>query len=82
MADFKTGQNVEQGNLEWKEAEKFIISEAKIICCTLSMAGSSKMEGFVNQFEYLIIDEACQSTEPSTLIPFGLAPKRVILVGD
>lgn len=40
------------------------------------------MESFVGQFEYLIIDEACQSTEPSTLIPFSLAPKRVILVGD
>jgi|TARA_B110000285_G_C14858893_1_gene483574 hypothetical protein len=40
LGDFKTGQNVEQGNMEWKEAEKFIISEAKIICCTLSMAGS------------------------------------------
>lgn len=40
------------------------------------------MDTFKNYFEYLIIDEACQSTEPSTLIPFRLAPKRVILVGD
>jgi superfamily I DNA and/or RNA helicase len=46
------------------------------------MAGSSKLDPFVNSFEYLIVDEACQSTEPSTLIPFRLAPKRVILVGD
>lgn len=46
------------------------------------MAGSNKLENFAHQFEYLIIDEACQSTEPSTLIPIGLAPRRVILVGD
>lgn len=71
-----------QGNQEWKEAEKAIISEASIVCCTLSMAGSAKLDGFRDRFEYLIVDEACQSTEPSTLIPFGLAPKRVILVGD
>jgi superfamily I DNA and/or RNA helicase len=45
--------------MEWKDAEKMIISEAKIICCTLSMAGSAKLEPFVNSFEYLIIDEAC-----------------------
>jgi superfamily I DNA and/or RNA helicase len=36
-----------------------IISEAKIICCTLSMAGSTKVRKFANDFEYLIIDEAC-----------------------
>jgi len=68
--------------MEWKDAEKAIIAESTIICCTLSMAGSSKLLPFVNQFEYLIVDEACQSTEPSTLIPFQHCPKRVILVGD
>ena len=45
--------------MEWKDAEQMIINEAKIICCTLSMAGSAKLEPFVNNFEYLIIDEAC-----------------------
>jgi senataxin len=82
LNDFKSGNSMEQGNMEWKQAEKAIISESSIICCTLSMAGSSKLSTFVNHFEYLIIDEACQSTEPSTLIPFQHAPKRVILVGD
>mmetsp|Transcript_28277 Transcript_28277/g.42823 ORF Transcript_28277/g.42823 Transcript_28277/m.42823 type:complete len:123 (-) Transcript_28277:953-1321(-) len=59
LIEFKQGQNMEQGNSEWKDAEKSIISESKIICCTLSMAGSSKMEPFMGQFEYLIVDEAC-----------------------
>jgi senataxin len=46
------------------------------------MAGSSKLEKFRDKFEYLIVDEACQSTEPSVMIPFVHCPKRVILVGD
>lgn len=46
------------------------------------MAGSAKLESFRDRFEYLIVDESCQSTEPSTLIPFQHCPKRVILVGD
>jgi len=71
-----------QGNQEWKDAERLIINECEIVCCTLAMAGSAKLDSFVNSFEYLIVDEACQSTEMQTLIPMRLAPKRVILVGD
>lgn len=59
LNEFKAGTNVNQGNLEWKEAEKAIIHDANIICCTLSMAGSAKLETFRDKFEYLIIDEAC-----------------------
>jgi senataxin len=82
LNEFKTGTNIHQGNNEWKETERSIIKEATIVCCTLSMAGSMKLESFRDRFEYLIVDEACQSTEPSTLIPFQHNPKRVILVGD
>jgi senataxin len=46
------------------------------------MAGIERMEIVKNKFEYLVIDEACQCIEPSTLIPFEMGPKRVILVGD
>lgn len=52
-----------QGNQEWKEAERLIIGDASIVCCTLAMAGSAKLDTFENSFEYLIVDEACQSTE-------------------
>ena len=31
---------------------------------------------------YLIVDEACQCTEPSALIPLSLGTKKVIMVGD
>jgi len=56
--------------------------KAKLVCTTLSMAGTERMEIAKNKFEYLVIDEACQCIEPSTLIPFEMGPKRVILVGD
>ena len=46
------------------------------------MSGVEKLDIVKDKFDYLIIDEACQCIEPSTLIPFELGPKRVILVGD
>jgi superfamily I DNA and/or RNA helicase len=46
------------------------------------MAGIEKLEIIKDHVDYLIVDEACQSTELCTLIPFELCPKRVILVGD
>lgn len=56
--------------------------KSQLVCCTLSMAGIAKMSIVKGLFDYLIVDEACQCIEPSTLIPFQLSPKRVILVGD
>jgi senataxin len=46
------------------------------------MAGIEKLKLLQDSIDYLIVDEACQSIEPATLIPFQLNPQRVILVGD
>jgi senataxin len=67
---------------DWREVEEGIIKNARIVCTTLSMSGIDKLEIMKDKFEYLIIDEACQSTEPSSLIPFSLGAKRVVMVGD
>ena len=67
---------------DWREVEEGIIKKARIVCTTLSMSGIDKLDILKGAFEYLIIDEACQSTEPSTLIPFSMGARRVILVGD
>ena len=65
---------------EWKEAQKQVIESAKIIFSTLSLTGNKKFEGL--EFDYLIVDEACQSNELETLIALQLNPKKVVLVGD
>jgi superfamily I DNA and/or RNA helicase len=47
------------------------------------MVGSRKFEIFKEKpFDYLIVDEACQSNELETLIALSLNPVRVILIGD
>ena len=60
-----------------------ILSKARIVCTTLSMSASEMFNNFsLGDFEYLIVDEACQSVELTNLIPFQHEPKKVILVGD
>jgi superfamily I DNA and/or RNA helicase len=47
------------------------------------MAGSEIIKHIQEgEFEYLIVDEACQSVELTNLIPFVHEPRKVILVGD
>ncbi|CAI5731720.1 unnamed protein product [Peronospora destructor] len=59
-----------------------ILSKASIIACTLSKAGSGDFSGLKHGFDALIIDEAAQAVELSTLIPIRERVARVVLVGD
>ncbi|UKJ89903.2 tRNA-splicing endonuclease [Theileria orientalis] len=59
-----------------------ILLNSEIVCSTLSGCGSRELYGLINCFHTLIIDEATQAVELSTLIPFNLGCKRAILVGD
>ncbi|UKK02894.2 tRNA-splicing endonuclease [Theileria orientalis] len=59
-----------------------ILLNSEIVCSTLSGCGSRELYGLINCFDTLIIDEATQAVELSTLIPFNLGCKRAILVGD
>ncbi|MCD6578630.1 IGHMBP2 family helicase [bacterium] len=56
-----------------------ILQTSKIIVTTNSAAGSEIMKDMF--FDYVIIDEATQATEPSSIIPF-IKGKKVILAGD
>ncbi|ORM39892.1 putative helicase [Babesia sp. Xinjiang] len=58
------------------------LDESDIICSTLSACGSNELFAHRNMFDTLIIDEATQAVELSTLIALSLGCKRVILVGD
>lgn len=56
-----------------------IIKAAEVICATNSTAGSEILKSA--KFDFAVIDEATQSTEPSSLIAV-LKAKRFIMAGD
>ncbi|NVM24184.1 MAG: IGHMBP2 family helicase, partial [Desulfobacterales bacterium] len=62
-----------------ERAIRRIISEAEVVCATNSTAGSEILKS--EKFDFAVIDEATQSTEPSSLIAV-LKAKRFIMAGD
>ncbi|HUV79357.1 MAG TPA: IGHMBP2 family helicase [Candidatus Bathyarchaeia archaeon] len=56
-----------------------VITAAEVICATNSTAGSEILKSA--KFDFAVIDEATQSTEPSSLITV-LKAKRFIMAGD
>ncbi|KAI7846383.1 hypothetical protein COHA_000094 [Chlorella ohadii] len=60
-----------------------ILEEANIVCTTLSFSGSSAFTRLARKFDVVVIDEAAQAVEPSTLVPLAHGgAKQVYLVGD
>ncbi|OAX44312.1 hypothetical protein K503DRAFT_861544 [Rhizopogon vinicolor AM-OR11-026] len=57
-----------------------VLQEADVICSTLSGAGHEALQQL--DFEMVIIDEAAQSIELSSLIPLKFHCQRCIMVGD
>jgi senataxin len=57
-----------------------ILLEADVVCSTLSGAGHEIIEQL--DFDMVIVDEAAQAIELSTLIPLKYKCQRCILVGD
>ena len=55
------------------------LAEADVICCTLSGSGHELLEPF--EFPLLIIDEAAQCVELSSLIPLKYQSAQCIMVG-
>ena len=58
-----------------------ILQEADVICGTLSGSGHEALQLEQFDFEMVIIDEAAQAIEPSTLIPLKYKCNKCILVG-
>ena len=65
-----------------EEAVERTMREAEIICCTLNSSGSEKLDRYDHRIEAVIVDEACQSTEPSCIIPLRFRANKLILIGD
>lgn len=56
-----------------------ILQEADVICATLAGSGHDSIEQL--EFEMIIIDEAAQAVELSSLIPLKFRSQRCIMVG-
>jgi senataxin len=65
------------------KAKASVLREAQIVCSTLSVAGSGDLKLIGDsKFETVVIDEASQAIELSTLIPLQMGCCRLVLVGD
>lgn len=71
----KNGDNLRQ------QLETHILDTTHIVLTTLGTAGSHALES-CSKFEVIVIDEAAQSVEPSTLVALQLGSLHAILVGD
>ncbi|KAL4504421.1 hypothetical protein ABPG72_009867 [Tetrahymena utriculariae] len=83
--DFLVKQKLGEQNIRSEDAQeirKKILKEAKIICGTLSSTGSQILASANFKFDTVVVDEAAQSTEISTLIPLQYQCTRLILIGD
>lgn len=63
-----------------RAAEREILSNADVVCCTCVGAGDPRLAKF--KFRTVLIDESTQSAEPECMIPLVLGCKQVVLVGD
>lgn len=61
-----------------KRAIQDVLDDADVICATVSFDFSFLGD---EQFDLLVIDEACQSVEPGCWVPLRFA-RRVVLAGD
>ena len=59
-----------------------ILSEAQVLCSTLSGSAHDLVANLSVQFDQVIIDEACQCLELSAIIPLRYGCKKCIMVGD
>ena len=61
-------------------AQQRALRQADVVCCTCSGAGSDMLEKF--NFSAVLLDEASQVTEPSSLVPLSKGCHQLVLVGD
>ncbi|KAH7281053.1 hypothetical protein KP509_36G027600 [Ceratopteris richardii] len=77
-----SGPRAGSAGMERERMRLSIMNEAAIVCSTLSFSGSGVFHRMNRGFDVVIIDEAAQAVEPSTLVPLAHGCKQVFLVGD
>ena len=68
--------------IEKRQLQAKILSEAQVICSTLSGSAHDFLASMSMKFDQVIIDEACQCVELSAIIPLRYGCKKCIMVGD
>ena len=71
-----------EAELTKKRAQQSVLDEAHVICATLSGSGHDMFQSLNIEFETVVIDEAAQCVEMSSLIPLKYGCIKCILVGD
>ncbi|KAK5577040.1 hypothetical protein RB653_001977 [Dictyostelium firmibasis] len=71
-----------RSNQDTSSIRNILLDEADIVATTLSFSGSTLLTKMAGGFDIVIIDEAAQAVETSTLIPIQHNCKKVVLVGD
>lgn len=71
----------EESSSLFQELETHVLNSSHIVLTTLGSAGSRAIEA-ASKFEVIVIDEAAQSSEMSTLLALQLGSSHAILVGD
>ncbi|AJV71080.1 Sen1p [Saccharomyces cerevisiae YJM1574] len=78
----KNSVNYRNRDLDRRNAQAHILAVSDIICSTLSGSAHDVLATMGIKFDTVIIDEACQCTELSSIIPLRYGGKRCIMVGD
>ncbi|KAF7197080.1 Helicase SEN1 [Pseudocercospora fuligena] len=68
--------------LNRKRAQQAVLDQAHVICATLSGSGHDMFQSLNIEFETVVIDEAAQCVEMSSLIPLKYGCIKCIMVGD
>jgi len=71
-----------ENELNRKKAQQAVLDKAHVICATLSGSGHDMFQSLNIEFETVIIDEAAQCVEMSSLIPLKYGCVKCIMVGD
>ncbi|CAL9729224.1 helicase Sen1p [Monosporozyma unispora] len=69
-------------DLHRRNAQMQVLAGSDIICSTLSGSAHDVLATLGITFDTVIIDEACQCTELSSIIPLRYGCQRCIMVGD
>ena len=74
----------QNGKRKEKEVElSRMVSEADVVCCTSMHVGSAEVRRNLRlRFESVLIDEATQATEASTVVALARGAKRLVMLGD